>query len=82
MTFFVDANVIVYSAIPSDYRRPCLELLRHCCLFERARELRRVDDFQRLQDGQPDFKRFLTDAPDFDLLEIERLVKAGRAVDL
>lgn len=27
MTFFVDANVIVYSAIPSEYRDPCLEIL-------------------------------------------------------
>ena len=27
MTFLVDANVIVYSAVPSEYREPCLELL-------------------------------------------------------
>lgn len=27
MTFFVDANVIVYSAVPSGYREHCLELL-------------------------------------------------------
>lgn len=27
MTFLVDANVIVYSAVPSDYREHCLELL-------------------------------------------------------
>lgn len=27
-TFFVDANVIVYGALPSDYREPCLEILR------------------------------------------------------
>ncbi len=27
MTFLVDANVIVYSAVPSDHREDCLELL-------------------------------------------------------
>ncbi len=27
MTFLVDANVIVYAAIPSQYREPCLEVL-------------------------------------------------------
>lgn len=27
MTFFVDANVIVYSWVPSEYREPCLEVL-------------------------------------------------------
>jgi predicted nucleic acid-binding protein len=27
VTFLVDANVIVYAAIPSPYRDPCLELL-------------------------------------------------------
>ena len=27
MTFFVDANVLIYSAVPSDYREPCLEIL-------------------------------------------------------
>lgn len=27
MTFFVDANVIVYAAVPGDYRAPCLEIL-------------------------------------------------------
>ena len=27
MTFLVDANVIVYAAIPSRYREPCLEVL-------------------------------------------------------
>ena len=27
MTFFVDANVIVYGAVPSEYREPCLEIL-------------------------------------------------------
>lgn len=27
MTFFVDTNVVVYSAAPSDYREGCLEIL-------------------------------------------------------
>ncbi len=27
MTFFVDANVVVYAAVPSVYREPCLEIL-------------------------------------------------------
>lgn len=27
MTFFIDANVIVYAAVPSRYREPCLEIL-------------------------------------------------------
>ena len=27
MTFFVDANVLLYSAVPSEYREPCREIL-------------------------------------------------------
>lgn len=27
MTFFVDANVLIYSAVDSEYRTPCLEIL-------------------------------------------------------
>lgn len=27
MTFFLDANVLIYTAVPSDYRDPCLEIL-------------------------------------------------------
>lgn len=27
MRFFVDANVLIYGAVPSDYREPCLEIL-------------------------------------------------------
>ena len=27
MTFFVDANVLIYSAVESEYRAPCLEVL-------------------------------------------------------
>ncbi len=32
MTFFVDANVIVYSRVPSHYREPCLDILRAIAL--------------------------------------------------
>lgn len=28
MTFFVDANVLIYSAVAGPYREPCLEILR------------------------------------------------------
>lgn len=28
MTFFVDANVVLYSSIPSEWREPCLRVLR------------------------------------------------------
>jgi prevent-host-death family protein len=41
-----------------------------------------IDDYRRLREGEPDFKRFLVDAPNFDLLEIERPGEVGRAVDL
>jgi predicted nucleic acid-binding protein len=27
LSFFVDANILIYSAVESDYRRPCLEFL-------------------------------------------------------
>jgi predicted nucleic acid-binding protein len=27
LSFFVDANVLIYSAVESDYRQPCLEIL-------------------------------------------------------
>ena len=27
MTFFVDANVVIYSAVEGEYREPCLEIL-------------------------------------------------------
>jgi predicted nucleic acid-binding protein len=27
LTFFIDANVLIYGAVPSDYRAPCLEIL-------------------------------------------------------
>lgn len=32
MSFFVDANVLIYSAVESDYRRPCLEILEAVAL--------------------------------------------------
>ncbi len=40
-----------------------------------------VDEYRRLK-GEPDFKRFLRSAPDFDRLEIERAAETGRAVEL
>jgi len=27
LKFFVDANIVLYSAVPSDYRQPCLEIM-------------------------------------------------------
>jgi predicted nucleic acid-binding protein len=27
LSFFVDANILIYSAVQSDYRQPCLEIL-------------------------------------------------------
>lgn len=27
MTFFVDANVLIYAAVPCEYREPCIEIL-------------------------------------------------------
>jgi predicted nucleic acid-binding protein len=27
LSFFVDANILIYSAVESEYRRPCLEIL-------------------------------------------------------
>lgn len=29
MSFFVDANVVIYAAVPSDYQAPCLEILEY-----------------------------------------------------
>ena len=40
-----------------------------------------LDEYRRLK-GEPDFKRFLRSAPDFDLLEIERAAERGREVEL
>lgn len=41
-----------------------------------------IDEYRRLRDGEPDFKHFLLEAPDFDLLDLERASEAGRAVEL
>lgn len=41
-----------------------------------------VDEYRRLRSGAPDFKRFLIDAPDWDLLELERPSEVGRRVEL
>jgi prevent-host-death family protein len=41
-----------------------------------------IDDYRRLREGEPDFKQFLRDAPDFDLLDLERPSEPGRAVTL
>ena len=40
-----------------------------------------TDDYRRLT-GTPDFKRFLTDGPDFEPLEIERDDRSARTVSL
>lgn len=36
MTFFVDANVFVYAATPSDYREPCMAILEAIARDEAA----------------------------------------------
>lgn len=41
-----------------------------------------VDEYRRLRSGGPDFKRFLIDAPDWELLELERPNEVGRQVEL
>jgi prevent-host-death family protein len=41
-----------------------------------------VEEFRRLQEDGSEFKRFLREAPDFTLLEIERSAATGRTVDL
>ena len=41
-----------------------------------------VEEYQRLRSDRGAFKRLLLDAPDFDLLEIERDSKTGRAIEL
>ena len=41
-----------------------------------------IDDYRRLREGEPDFKQFLREAPDFDLLDIKRSSEPGRAVAL
>jgi antitoxin Phd len=41
-----------------------------------------VDEYRRLSGDAPDFKRFLREAPDFELLETPRSRDAPRPVDL
>lgn len=41
-----------------------------------------VDAYRRLSEGGHDFKRFLRQAPDFELLELERSAETGRRVEL
>jgi prevent-host-death family protein len=41
-----------------------------------------IDEYRRLRAGAPDFKRFLRDAPDFELLDLERSGAAARPVEL
>lgn len=41
-----------------------------------------IDEYRRLRDGKPDFKQFLLDGPDFDLLDIQRSRETAREVDL
>jgi predicted nucleic acid-binding protein len=36
LSFFVDANILVYSAVESDYRQPCLEILEGVARGESA----------------------------------------------
>ncbi len=52
MTFFVDANVFLYSAVPSERREPCLEVLRAIARGDASGRtsvavLRRVDPLDR-----------------------------------
>ena len=41
-----------------------------------------IDEYRRLRDGKPDFKQFLMNGPDFDLLDIQRSTEPAREVDL
>ncbi len=41
-----------------------------------------VDEFDRLTGGAPDFKAFLTSAPDIDALGIERPAEPARRIEL
>ena len=40
-----------------------------------------IDEYRRLRDGDPDFKRFLLDGPSFDDLEIEHSRDTARQID-
>ncbi len=41
-----------------------------------------IDEYRRLREGEPDFKRFLREGPDFDLRDVERATDRGRTVEL
>lgn len=41
-----------------------------------------IDEYRRLRGGETDFKRFLLEAPDFDLLELQRPDETARRVQL
>ena len=41
-----------------------------------------IDAYRRLSEGEHDFKQFLTGAPDFELLELERSEEPMRPVNL
>jgi prevent-host-death family protein len=41
-----------------------------------------VDEYRRLRGPKKDFKQFLTEGPDFDLLEVERSQELPRPVEL
>lgn len=41
-----------------------------------------IDEYRRLRGGGPDFKRFLTEAPDLDALGLERSREPTRGVEL
>ncbi len=41
-----------------------------------------IEDYRRLRSDGGAFKRFLSDGPDFDALELERTRETARTVDL
>jgi prevent-host-death family protein len=41
-----------------------------------------IDEFRRLREGTPDFKRFLLDGPLLDGVDLERAADSGRDVEL
>lgn len=41
-----------------------------------------LEEYRRLREGERDFKRFLAEAPDFSVLEIERTPEPARRVEL
>ena len=41
-----------------------------------------MEDYRRLRDGEPDFKRFLLNGPGLEDLEIERSAEPAREIEL